>query len=165
MRCRSRTLGLDSVARCSIVVVFRQSSSYSKTLFKKEFWKAQMGSKSRSARGRSRAVRLGLMPECSEIVVFKRHLSYCKTLSERMSEKIARRLSPGRPRCPETTKWVFFDGAARRDQIANCCSAPLSLASVVFLREGHFRVGVRAPIVHCGPTPSHTAVRQTEPRR
>ena len=34
MRCRSRTLGLDSVARCSIVVVFRQSSSYCKTLSK-----------------------------------------------------------------------------------------------------------------------------------
>src|SRR5215212_4508735 len=88
MRCRSRTLGLDSVARCSIVVVFRQSSSYSKTLSEKEFWKAQMGSKSRSARGRSRAVRLGLMPECSEIVVFKRHLSYCKTLSEKLFGKV-----------------------------------------------------------------------------
>src|SRR5829696_10047291 len=35
MRCRSRTLGLDSVARCSIVVVFRQSSSYCKTLSSK----------------------------------------------------------------------------------------------------------------------------------
>src|SRR5215208_4875175 len=34
MRRRSRTLGLDSVARCSIVVVFRQSSSYCKTLSK-----------------------------------------------------------------------------------------------------------------------------------
>ena len=53
----------------------------------KEFWKAQMGSKSRSAKGRSRAVRLGLMPECSEIVVFKRHLSYCKTLSESLFGK------------------------------------------------------------------------------
>src|SRR5215207_3519214 len=37
MRCRSRTLGLDSVARCSIVVVFRQSSSYCKTLSKLDF--------------------------------------------------------------------------------------------------------------------------------
>jgi hypothetical protein len=59
----------------------------------------------------------------------------------------------------------FFDDAVRLDQIANGCSTPLPLASIVFPREGHFLVSVRAPIVHCGLTPSHTAVRQTEPRR
>jgi hypothetical protein len=54
----------------------------SRTVPEKEFWKAQMGPKSRFARRRSRSFRLSWMPECSEIVVFKRRSSYCKTLSK-----------------------------------------------------------------------------------